>query len=282
MLKRVLRRIARSTKGWLDEHPDEEPLFHSSLYSWANDNYTKILREKGCNNAIAWGVLQGAGLAKTIGVNQVSVIEFGVAGGNGLVALENIAAKVEGLLGIEISVYGFDTGTGLPAIADYRDKPHLHQKNDFPMDEEKLRSRLARAQLVIGNVKDTISSFVHSRPNPVSFIAFDLDLYSSTMYALRLLEADEAVLMPRVLCFFDDFFACGDFDGERLAVSEFNASHRMRKISPIHGLRYFVPARQSKRVFWGKYHIAHIFDHSLYTRNQGLLRRTIDLSEKES
>jgi hypothetical protein len=54
--------------------------------------------------------LQGAHLAKALGIKRVSVIEFGVAGGNGLVALDRIAEKVEQALGIDIDVYGFDTG----------------------------------------------------------------------------------------------------------------------------------------------------------------------------
>ena len=48
------------------------------------------------------------------------MLEFGVAGGAGLLSLERIAELVEGLTGVEIEVHGFDTGTGLPAPKDYR------------------------------------------------------------------------------------------------------------------------------------------------------------------
>jgi hypothetical protein len=41
-----------------------------------------------------WGVLNGAFLARALGIPRISVIEFGVAGGNGLVVLESIADQI--------------------------------------------------------------------------------------------------------------------------------------------------------------------------------------------
>src|SRR4051794_28712639 len=53
-------------------------------------------------------VLQAAKLAKRLGHKSVSVIEFGVAGGNGLVNLEMHAGEVSKLTGIDIQIFGFD------------------------------------------------------------------------------------------------------------------------------------------------------------------------------
>ncbi len=278
MLRKVVRRSLGLVKRWLDDGSDERPVFASPLYSWANPLYLEIIGDPACHHAYAWGIIQGVNLARSLGVGRVSVIEFGVAGGNGLIALERIAEKVERALGVGIDVYGFDTGTGLPRPEDYRDKPHLHSEGDFAMDQRKLQAQLKRARLVLGLVKDTISGFVESRPCPVTFVAFDLDFYSSTSHALRLLEADPGVLMPRIHCFFDDIFACGDYNGERLAISEFNASHETRKLSPIYGLKYFVPGRVAYRPYWEKNYAAYIFDHELCGRNEGLLdRRSLGL-----
>src|SRR5712691_107419 len=219
MLKKIVSRAVRLAKNWLDEDTGEKAFFESPLYSWANPIYLQIIEDKRCNSAYAWGVIQSAHRAKSIALRRVSVVEFGVAGGNGLVALENIAEKVENAFGVGIDVYGFDTGIGLPKPECYLDKPHLHSEGDFPMDQERLRARLRKARLILGPVKETLSTFIESSPPPVAFIAFDLDLYSSTTHALTLLEADQSVLMPRIDCFFDDVFACGDYDGERLAIS---------------------------------------------------------------
>ena len=60
-------------------------------------------------------MLHGAALAKKLGHRRVSVLEFGVAGGRGLIDLEYHAREVSRELEIEIDVYGFDTGSGLPA-----------------------------------------------------------------------------------------------------------------------------------------------------------------------
>src|SRR5215831_11062434 len=54
-------------------------------------------------------VYQGALLAKRLGHDSISVIEFGVAGGNGLLNLEMHAEKINEELGIKIEIYGFDT-----------------------------------------------------------------------------------------------------------------------------------------------------------------------------
>ena len=59
-------------------------------------------------------------MAKTLGFGSVSLVEFGVAGGNGLVALEMIADRIEHHLGVKTSVFGFDTGKGLPRPQDAR------------------------------------------------------------------------------------------------------------------------------------------------------------------
>ena len=70
-----------------------------------------------------WGVLNGVYLAQALGFDRVSAIEFGVAGGNGLVTLELIADKMRRYFGVEVDVYGFDAGLatrGRPTIATCR------------------------------------------------------------------------------------------------------------------------------------------------------------------
>lgn len=53
-------------------------------------------------------------------MSKISAIEFGVDGGNGLLAMENIAQEVEKEVPVEFEIYGFDTGSGLPEPIDYR------------------------------------------------------------------------------------------------------------------------------------------------------------------
>ena len=161
-------------------------------------------------------------------VGEIAVLEFGAAGGNGLLVLEREAAAVEEELGVQIRVYGFDNGpAGLPAfIGDHRDHPDKWKPGDFPMDEALLRSRLGRrTTLVLGNVAETVPRFFED-PGvpPVGFIAFDLDLYSSTSHALRILSQLGRRTLDHVPLYFDDteHSISHRFAGELLAIDEFN------------------------------------------------------------
>jgi hypothetical protein len=91
-------------------------------------------------------------------------------------------------------------------------------------------------------------------------------LYSATKQALALLDADQSRLLPRVFCYFDDIMGYGynDFTGERLAIHEFNAEHKVRKLSPIYGLKWFVPREFSNDRWIEMLQIAHLFDHPSY------------------
>ena len=108
----------------------------------------------------AWGALQGLNLAKVLGVPRVSFIEFGVAGGNGLVALENIAQHLQTIFDIEIDIYGFDAVGGLPKSRDHRDLPNLWREGSYSMDTEKLERRLKKAKLMLGLVEETVPKFL--------------------------------------------------------------------------------------------------------------------------
>lgn len=278
MLRKTLGSI-RSLKNWAEEPVKVSPDITEDselAYLWLNSLLMRIDQEMpriGRPN-YAWGVLHGAHLAKSLGMKQVSVIEFGVAGGNGLVALDRIAEKVEAILGVGINVYGFDTGVGLPKPIDYRDLPSLWVEGAFAMDVERLKKRLARAELVLGPVEETVPAFVASNPAPVGFISFDLDYYSSTMQAFKLLDADKKILLPRIYCYFDDILGhiYSDFTGERLAIREFNAAHAMRKISPSYGLKHFLPKPYDQQEWVDMVYLAHFFDHPLYSVADGLVK----------
>jgi len=281
-LKSVLSGTVRKTRQYIRSLEDDgvaERDFSQDdfAYPWLNSIATSMLKEgRGAGKpGYVWGVVHGAYLAQTLGIRAISVIEFGVAGGNGLVALESVAEKAEQVFGLHIDVHGFDTGEGLPKPLDYRDLPNLYVESAFPMDVEKLKARLRRARLHLGLVRDTVKRFIGSAPPPAAFISFDLDYHSSTVDAFKLLAADCALLLPRVHCYFDDImgFTMSEFNGERLAISEFNQRHELRKISPIYGLRYFVPPRYASQEWVEKLYMVHLFDHPLYCRYDGLVRR---------
>lgn len=218
-----------------------------------------------------WPILHAAAIASRTGHERISVLELGVAGGSGLVAMETAAIAAEAELGVRIDVYGFDTGQGLPPPRDARDAPFSAQEGYFPMDKKRLRSRLARAELLLGDVESTIASFLNLGAAPVGFISFDLDYYSSTRDALAILRGPPDSLLPRVLCYFDDThgYPWGDFNGARLAIDEFNAAEAHRKIAQLHGLRYMLPRSEFDQRWPDAMYVAHFFEHPAYADPEG-------------
>ena len=221
-----------------------------------------------------WGALLAVRLAAALELPRVAALELGVAGGNGLLALERAAAAAEELSGVTVEVYGFDTGAGMPEPVDHRDLPWLIEPGWFAMDEQALSERLTRAELVLGPVADTVTAFAARTDRaPIGFIAFDLDYYSATMDAFALLEGPPERLLPRVTAYFDDLFGYGwsDFNGERAAITDFNAAHANRKIGKIHGLRYGLPPTQHALAWHEQMYLIHLFDHPGYDANEGPL-----------
>lgn len=187
------------------------------------------------------GVLLAANQARQQGVDEIAVIEFGVAGGNGLVVLQYEAAAVERETGIRIKVFGFDNGPGgLPEfIGDHRDHPDAWLTGDYPMDEAKIRARMtSRTTLILGNIRDTVPAFVlEGLAPPVGFVSVDVDLYSSTMQALQIFSAVGAKMLNRAFIYFDDvdLLICHRFAGELLAIDEFNKLSETIKIDRLRG-----------------------------------------------
>jgi hypothetical protein len=211
----------------------------------------------------AFPILYCADLAVKFGVTKVTIIEFGVATGAGLLNMCEIAELVRRATGIQFDVLGFDTGKGLPPPLDYRDRPESYREGDFPMDAERLRSALPSfSRLIIGDIAETVPEFLtETSTAPIGFVAIDVDYYSSTKSCLKVFDSVPGKYLPLVVVYLDDIGsdACSPWSGELLAVNEFNDANAIRKIAPFTLLR-------SKRVFknaqWiERTYVAHIHDH---------------------
>lgn len=271
-LKRFVAAGTRCLKHWLlDEEvnlvSDAEVPFDNTA-RWIGQSFRKLIQDPVARRrpAYVWGVLSGCALGKVLGYESVSVIEFGVAGGVGLVSMERIAEAAASMVGIGIEVDGFDSGTGIPKTMDYRDCPNIWLDGQFPMHEAALRKELCHAKLHLGRVDTTVPEFIRGTFAPVAFVSFDLDLYSSTRDALKLFGGEYDWVLPRVVCYFDDIWGLtySDFNGARLAIREFNDRWPMRKLSPIYGLKYLVPPEARDSPWPDLIYMAHFFEHRLY------------------
>lgn len=217
----------------------------------------------------AYGVClyQAAAEAKALGYKAITAIELGVAGGNGILCVCKHKEEIRKALGIEIHIQGFDSGTGLPSSSDPRDALYTWPAGSFQMDKEALEKRLAgRAELILGDVADTVLVWQGRPDAPLGAILFDLDLYTSTKAALGLLTKQD--LLPRVWCYFDDVIgslddAHADCTGEREAIREFNlASERKLLQDHLSPARVF---RNRTPEFWHQQiYLYHRFTHPQY------------------
>lgn len=219
-----------------------------------------------------------AELAHRLGHRSISVIEFGIAGGAGLVCLEEHIAEIERVLPITFELYGFDSGSGLPEMSDYRDLPYLWNSGDYPTNAALLEKHLRRAKLIWGDVRETVGNFYDRySPAPLGAVMFDLDLYSSTTAAMTLLEHTPASVLPRVHCYFDDIIGWGadcfnDRTGERLAIVEFNQKHSNKYLDLAHAFR-----ERPGRSWHQQIYICHYFEHPQYNQPLRSERQIIPL-----
>jgi hypothetical protein len=230
-------------------------------------------------------IFQAARLAASLNYARISVIEFGCGGGNGLLNAEMHIAEVMKTFAVDIELYGFDMGSGLPRPRDYRDMPHYFEPRLYEMDRQRLEQKLKRAKLVIGDVKDTCATFFRDHnPAPIGCMLHDLDFYSSTSDALTLFDAQESYFLPRVFMYFDDIIGdevwlCNEFTGEKLAIEEFNRAHKSKKIAKNQYLSLHYPSND----WWPhEIYIYHDFEHSRYNdfvaaKKQTYLKRIIKL-----
>lgn len=227
----------------------------------------------------AFGILRAADDAKALGLSQVTLLEFGVAAGAGLLNMADVSRQVTKVTGVEFEIYGFDTGRGMPPPESARDHPELYQAGDFVMDFDKLQGALpANAHLIVGDIATTVPDFLKTiRPSaPVAFLSLDVDYYSSSKDALQALNGPPESYLPRTCVYVDDLEdpSHNSFCGEQLAIAEFNTEHEFRKIERHTFLRR---SRVLQRPPWIDHiYTLHVLDHPTRTLlDQG--RMSLDL-----
>jgi hypothetical protein len=229
----------------------------------------------------AFSILYVADEAKKLGLKSVTLAEFGVANGAGLLNICLVAQRVTKATGIEFDIYGFDSGKGMPPPIDYRDHPELYQEGDFPIDVARLRAALpSNAKLIIGDVADTVPTFTEELMTeaPLGFASFDLDYYSSTKAALDVFKDEPEKYLPVTIVYLDDIVddTNNPWAGELLAVNEFNAEGELRKIAPFNTLRR---KRFMKNARWiEQIYCLHVHDHP--ARSPAIRRETLAIANE--
>ena len=212
----------------------------------------------------AYGVMHAAEQAKKQGLGRITVIEFGVANGAGLMNLINISQKVTSVTGVEIEIFGFDTGRGMPEPLDYRDHPEYYNTGDFPMNSLALEKEIKnKAKIIYGDIENSLKAFIStlSCESPIGFVTIDVDYYSSCKNVLELFKSEATYFLPLTYVYLDDIFMPHHNSrcGELLAVSEFNAEASLRVLK-YH--QFFMHYRIFKNANWVKQiYFLHLLNH---------------------
>jgi len=180
--------------------------------------------------------------------------------------IDEIAKNITKLTGIHFKIYGFDSGKGMPKPTSYKDHPEYYLEGDFKMNFELLKKNLSEnVSLIIGDVEKTLPQFIKnlSKKEPIGFISFDLDYYSSTKNAFEILKVDAALFFPLTYLYFDDITLPNhnNYSGELLAINEFNQENKYRKIE-YH--RFLENERIFRNATWIKQlYSFHVLDHAI-------------------
>ena len=222
--------------------------------------------------AYLYGLLAAARTARAVGAPAITAVEFGVAGGNGIRAMRAHAEVVRECYDVEVVVVGLDSGSGLLPADDPRDSPFALPEGEFAMDHAALVPRLDGAELVLGDVAETVGPLVDriaaGALPPLGFVAHDLDVFSGTHAALRAIGRlpDEA-LLPRVPMYFDDIsgYPYTTETGERAAITAFNETAGRRRIGWVENLEQTLGG-SARWANWPRHmFVLHTFEHRGYS-----------------
>lgn len=226
-----------------------------------------------------YGMLRAADQARFFGHKRVTVLEFGVASGGGLLNMIELAQQIRAETGVEFDIVGFDAGSGLPKVQGYKDHAELWMDGDFAMeDRDTLLAKIGdRARIIFGDIADTLAGFTTEMTpeSPVGFVSVDVDIYTATVSSLKVFDGKPELYLPAVGMYFDDmsFFYANRWAGELLAIEEFNAAHEHRKIDIDRSMK----AMRAKPAegWYDAMYACHILDHD--ARNKGVERESLTI-----
>ena len=199
------------------------------------------------------------------GKKEVTLIELGVYNGDGLELMTQMAKHLTSKIGMKYKIYGFDTFKGLTPLEGFADHNEIWKEGEYASTDtyEQMCKRFkGKATLIKGDVKETIPTFLEnvlSSDSPLAFVSLDLDLYSSSKNALKVLESNDAAkYIPAIPMIVDDqdyLITYNDWCGEGKAIREFNKYNEFRKI-------------QNRREIYQRLRLINILDHPIRTGDE--------------
>src|SRR5207248_9567083 len=101
--------VGALTRRWNRRHGSDAEAADTPSNHWATVNTAyRRLRDRGlaARPNYTWSMLHVGNIARHLGIDRLSAIEFGVACGNGLVSPDPVAGAGRAVLGIHLYVHG--------------------------------------------------------------------------------------------------------------------------------------------------------------------------------
>jgi hypothetical protein len=211
----------------------------------------------------AFGVFFSSSIASQLGYKKISLFEFGCWEGEGLLDLEHYSAEIEKLFNIEIEIYGFEGGTGMPPPVDYKDRVYQYSEGEMKTTKKSSLNSLKRSKLIYGNFKETVPDFIkNNKFAPIGALFNDADYFSSTKDSFKIFDHDNK--LPKVFLYFDDLNFSSNFTGELGAINDFNQTNKS-KIETVPELSETMSLYWKKWNFLAKrFYLLHNFEHPKY------------------
>jgi len=213
----------------------------------------------------AFGIFFSSSIASQLGYKKISIIEFGCWECEGLLDLEHYASEIEKIFKIEIEIYGFEGGKGMPPPKDYKDRVYQYTEGEMKTSENSSTKKLKKSKIIYGNFNETVPNFIkENKFAPIAALFNDADYFSSTKDSFEILKQKNK--LPKVFLYFDDLNFSSNFTGELGAINDFNLLND-NKIEIIPELSETMSLYWAKWSFLAKrFFLHHDFNHSKYNQ----------------
>ena len=113
----------------------------------------------------------------------------------------------------------------MPKTENIYDQPYDWNEEDYISDYHIVQSKVKSANLIKGDIKNTVNRELFESYNisNILIILFDLDYFSSTNNSFKIFENSfSSYMLPRVGLFFDNIHSSSEISGEYYSIQKFN------------------------------------------------------------
>lgn len=225
-------------------------MFSKTSISYLDKNkinsYLKFRKKKNLNHYIslikkgslprpyyALGMLLAANQALNLGLNKISVLEISIDDYSGLQDLFQHKLDIESVMPITFEIIHLNAGS-----KNFNKCNNIRDRLDFfnLMKSSTIKKNIKKnsdIKIYKKNFVKDLDLIKKNLKNPLGFIIFDVNNFTLTNEAFKILNISPKKILPKPLLYFDHFYRSSEFEGEFYSIKKFNDKNKFRKISDI-------------------------------------------------